>query len=129
VFRSARLSALEALLAPALGVLFCWTCPAIAQEKAAPANGVEPIVITGAKLAPPTDEQLTQQVETSLEASRYLDASRITVTTKNGVVTLDGLVGDAWDLRIALRIAGRVAGVRRLIDDLDIVEPDGFGGP
>jgi hypothetical protein len=129
MFRSTRLCAPEALLAPALGVLLCCAYPAVAQEKTAPANGVEPIVITGAKLAPPTDEQLTQQVETALEASRYLDASHMTVTTKNGVVTLDGLVGGAWDLRIALRIAGRVAGVRQLVDNLEIYEPDGFGGP
>jgi hypothetical protein len=128
VFPSAHRCAIEALLAPALGVLFCWACQAAAEERAAPAaHGVQSIVITGAKPVPPTDEQLTQQVETALEASPYLDASRVTVTTRNGVVTLDGLVGDSWDLRIAIRTAGRVAGIRQLIENLDVVEPD--GGP
>jgi osmotically-inducible protein OsmY len=44
----------------------------------------------------------------------------VTVTTRDGVVRLEGMIGgDPLDLIAALRITYRVAGVRRVIDDLD----------
>ena len=39
---------------------------------------------------------------------------------KNGVLTLHGIVFDDWDLRDALRIARKVAGVQRVVNDLEI---------
>ena len=100
--------------------------PAGAQEtRAAAAAESERLVITGTKAT--TDEELTRRVETALDSNRYLDASRITVTTKDGVVHLEGLVGDTGDLRDALRTANRVAGARRVVDELDTYEPDGYG--
>jgi osmotically-inducible protein OsmY len=42
------------------------------------------------------------------------------VTIKNGVVTLHGMVFDDWDLRSAMRIAKRLPGVKRVVNDLEI---------
>jgi len=70
---------------------------------------------------------VTRRVETALDSNRYLDASRITVTTNDGVVHLEGLVGDSGDLLAALRSVNRVVGARRVVDELDTCEPDGYG--
>ena len=97
-----------------------------AQERATRATaGVELVIVTGTR--PVADEEVTKRVEAALDANPYLDASRITVTTVDGVVLLEGLVGDAGDLFAALRTARRVAGARRVVDNLDTYEPDGFG--
>jgi osmotically-inducible protein OsmY len=85
----------------------------------------ERLVITGTKT--PTDQEVTRRVEAALDANPYLDASRVTVSTKDGVVTLEGIVGDASDLLRTLRIAGRVAGARRVEESLYI--PDFDNGP
>jgi osmotically-inducible protein OsmY len=45
---------------------------------------------------------------------------RVTVTIKDGAVTLSGMVFDDWDLRTARRIAKRIPGVKRVINDLEI---------
>ena len=101
---------------------------ATAQENAAqPAgHGEPPVVVTGARERP-NDQELTRRVETALDANPYLDASRITVTVEDGVVRLEGLVGDIGDLLDALRTATRVGGARRVVDELDTYEPDGYG--
>jgi hypothetical protein len=44
----------------------------------------------------------------------------VTVTIENGVATLRGIVFDDWDMRQAMRISRRIAGVKRVINDLDI---------
>jgi len=73
---------------------------------------------------------MTKLVEAALDANRYLDASRVTVTTENGVVKLDGIVGDVSDLIAAIRISSRVAsanGAKRVEESLDM--PDFDCGP
>jgi len=126
VFRSTDPSAsLRAILVVALAAM-SWTLPMSAQERATRATaGVELVIVTGTR--PVADEEVTKRVEAALDANPYLDASRITVTTVDGVVLLEGLVGDAGDLFAALRTARRVAGARRVVDNLDTYEPDGFG--
>jgi osmotically-inducible protein OsmY len=118
------LAGTKTFLATALGALWFWAIPTNAQQKTAPVAS-EQVVITSTK--PATDEELTKRVETVLDSDRYLDASHMTVTTKDGVVTLGGLVGDSGDLLRALRISSRIPGARRVIDDLETYEPDGFG--
>ena len=53
----------------------------------------------------------------SLARKRTFD---VTVTIENGVATLRGMVFDDWDMRQAMRISRRIAGVKRVINDLDI---------
>ena len=68
------------------------------------------------------DEAVRQQVETALHDDRYVNDAHIAVTINNGVVTLSGLVMDEWDLRMAKRIVRRIPGVKRVVDDLEIVD-------
>ena len=49
--------------------------------------------------------------------------AEITVTG-NGIVTLQGFVQDAWDLLALRRIAKRVAGVKRVVNDVELVLND-----
>ena len=72
------------------------------------------------------DQELAERVEMALKSDRYLYAQHISVTSKHGVVTLHGLVGDGWDLMSAVDISCRVPGVQRVIDGLEIWE---FGDP
>jgi osmotically-inducible protein OsmY len=71
------------------------------------------------------DPELAKRVETALDRAPYLDADHITVTSRVGIVTLQGMVGSASDLQDALKISSRVGGVKDVIDDLEIWE---FGG-
>ena len=115
-----RLERLRILLGLAPGVVSVWA--------AASAQGVtdaNQVVITGARV--PADQEITRRVEGALDSNRYLDASRITVTTRNGVVHLEGLVGDTGDLLSAIRTSNRAAGGARVVNELDTYEPDGFG--
>ncbi|MBV8209403.1 MAG: BON domain-containing protein [Burkholderiaceae bacterium] len=125
--RSGALLSSVAIFSTALGLSVFSVMPAFAQAVAGvPAGDEEVVVITGARSAA-SDGELTRRVETALDANPYLDASRITVTAREGVVHLEGLVGDTGDLLDAIRTAGRVPGTRRIVEELDTYEPDGYG--
>jgi osmotically-inducible protein OsmY len=63
-------------------------------------------------------------VELALKLDPYVDDQHVTVTTKNGIVTIQGFVQDAWDLLALRRIAKRVAGVKRVVNDVELVLND-----
>jgi osmotically-inducible protein OsmY len=67
-----------------------------------------------------TDDQLRQRVKAALHTDPYFYDEHVTVSVENGDVVLRGFVTSDWDLRDALRIAGKAAGGRRVIDDLSI---------
>jgi hypothetical protein len=78
---------------------------------------LDTILVTAQRLA---DEQIRVRVETALRDNPTLMSNHIDVSIKNGVVTLSGLVFDDWDMRIAWRAARRIAGVRRVVNDMEI---------
>jgi osmotically-inducible protein OsmY len=80
---------------------------------------IHTVVVTGKRLSVP-DFELKEEVETALRSDRYFLDEHVTVTVKDGIATLHGIVYDDWDLRIAIRIASRIRGVKRVIDDLEI---------
>jgi osmotically-inducible protein OsmY len=113
----------EKLLTALLAVLSAlWGAASVAQHTAAPANFLGEITVTGRKIIP--DEEVSRQVELALESDPYIDDRHVTVTTKNGIVTLQGFVQDAWDLVALRRIAKRVAGVKRVVNDVELVLND-----
>ena len=81
-------------------------------------NPAGPVVVTGTKVA--SDQELKKRVQFALNSDPYVYAEHVSVTSKDGVVTLDGLVADEWDLLGAVRISSGVAGVRRVNDQLEI---------
>lgn len=96
------------------------------ESMATTTNPVEPVIISEKK-APKdlSDRDVTKRVEMALDSDPYVYAEHVAVTTADGVVTLQGLVGDEWDLRRAIRDSSRVAGVKRVVDELEIWD---FGG-
>jgi osmotically-inducible protein OsmY len=100
-------------------------CPAFlarADNVIAPANTrLDEIVVTAKKRADPVaDEKLKKQVEETLHADAFFYGEHVTVTINNGIVTLQGLVFDEGDMRSAVRIARRIPGVKRVVNDLEI---------
>ena len=111
------------LLTASVAVLsVLWWAASVGQQTAAPKNVLAEITVTGRKIIP--DEEVTQQVELALKLDPYVDDQHVTVTTKNGVVTIQGFVQDAWDLLALRRIAKRVAGVKRVVNDVELVLND-----
>jgi osmotically-inducible protein OsmY len=106
--------------------LACWATSASAGAAATPPAGrLDTIVVTAQKKWDPViDEKLTQQVAAALHNDRYFLDDHVTVTVKNGVAYLEGIVFDDWDVRVARRIARKIPGVRRVVTDFYV--PDGM---
>jgi osmotically-inducible protein OsmY len=98
--------------------------PDAGSEALADAARPMPVSATRASLGV-SDQELDRRVEAALQRAPYLDDEHITVTSTDGIVTLGGKVGSPFDLRDALKIAGRVDGVKDVVDGLEILD---FGG-
>jgi osmotically-inducible protein OsmY len=68
------------------------------------------------------DESLKQRVTAALHADPYFYDEHVSVSIENGAVVLRGFVASEWDLRDAIRIAGKAAGGHRVVDDLSITQ-------
>jgi hypothetical protein len=117
-----RRSSVEALLGGICAGLICLTPSASAQSVSAPGAGrLDPVVVTAKRqFDPVADEKMKEQVEEALHSDAFFYDAHVTVTIKNGVATLRGIVFDDWDLRQAMRISKRVAGVRRVVNELEL---------
>ena len=115
-------SSVKALRGALVGGSICLAAAAGAQNVRAPDAGqLEPIVVTAEKRADPVaDEKMKTQVEEALHSDRFFYDEHVDVTIKNGLATLSGKVFDDWDMRQAMRICRRIAGVKRVINDLEI---------
>jgi osmotically-inducible protein OsmY len=65
------------------------------------------------------DHEVNKRVEAAVDQAPYLYA-HVTATTRDGIVTLRGMVGGASDLQDVLRITSRVNGVKNVVDELEI---------
>ena len=59
-------------------------------------------------------------MEEALHSDAFFYDEHVSVTINNGVITLQGIVFDDWDLRSAVRICRKIPGVKRVINDLEI---------
>jgi len=94
---------------------------ALAQTPATtpPRSDARPeVVIIGTREA---DAVLAAKVEQALEKDPYLYVRHVSVTAENGVVRVEGYVEDANDMMQVLRLARRVAGKRRVINEIEVV--------
>ncbi|SPE20748.1 exported hypothetical protein [Burkholderiales bacterium] len=117
-----RPACVSAFLAVMFAGLASWATPASADEEGAPAVApLEPITVTARKSSETVaDEELRQQVQTALHSDPYFFDAHVTVTVHDGVVTLEGMVLDFWDLRDAIRISHKVEGVKGVNDELEL---------
>jgi osmotically-inducible protein OsmY len=77
---------------------------------------------------PLTDSSLTQIVKAALESESSLDARRIDVENREGVVALHGVVQSEEQKEKAGRIVGSVGGVKTVDNRLTIDETASTGG-
>jgi osmotically-inducible protein OsmY len=80
-------------------------------------------VVNGLEVTPPeedNDDEVTDAVRLVLEKDRFLNASQIRVTTRNYVVTLDGLVRTEVQKKMAENDAWSVFGVDQVINNLKV---------
>lgn len=82
-------------------------------------NALQEITVTARKVSP-TDAEVKVQVEAALHSDRYIFSEHVTITAKNGVVTLCGITVDYWDVIAMKHLVRRMPGVKRVVDDLDI---------
>lgn len=73
-----------------------------------------------AEMDNPTDASLEADVAAALGRAGLVDASRVSVTTKGAVVTLDGFVGSRVEVDSAGEVAARVEGVGRVDNRLQV---------
>ncbi len=69
------------------------------------------------------DKEITLRIKSKLIQDPELKALSIDVDTVNGVVTLTGVVENKMQKRRALEIATSVKGVKKVIDNLQIISP------
>ena len=74
------------------------------------------------------DEQVTRQVQKTLINDPWVYAEHVTVTTRNGVVRLEGIVGDTGERFRILRLCRKIPGTRRVVDALEVMSNDPDGG-
>jgi hypothetical protein len=100
------------------------SCLAEDAADKAEADRVE-VVIHANRLA---DEQVTREVQKTLSADPWIFSEHITVTTQNGVVRLEGIVGDTGELFRILRLCRKIPGARRIVNELEMMHNDPDGG-
>jgi len=66
------------------------------------------------------DDEITDAVRLALEKNPFINATKTTVTSKDGVVTLAGLVPNETMRRMAERDAWFVLGVRRVVNQIAV---------
>jgi osmotically-inducible protein OsmY len=81
------------------------------------------IVVTAQR----SDEAIAAKVETALKQNPYIFSDHVTVTAKNGVVTVAGVVNDVNDLLAILRVARRAAGKGRVVNEIEFQAVDDAG--
>ena len=117
---AARLEFAKVFLRACALVLGFWAAPVAAQHASASGrDSLQEITVTARKVSP-TDAEVTAQVETALHSDRYIFSEHVTITAKNGVVTLRGIAVDYWDVIAMKRLVRRMPGVKRVVDALDI---------
>ncbi len=87
----------------------------------APKGELDSLLVTANKGHDPVaDARLASAVLETLHADPYFYDGHVTVTVRDGVLTLSGMVFDEWDLSTAQRLARRVPGVKRIINQLEL---------
>lgn len=101
------------------------SCPA--EDTAGKANEhLQEVVVEAKRQA--ADEQVTRQVQKTLTEDPFIYAEHVIITTRNGVVTLEGIVGDNGERFRLLRLCRKIPGVRRVVDALEKPDNDADGG-
>jgi osmotically-inducible protein OsmY len=103
-----------------VAVLAAWPV-AVAQAPDAQRHdpaALQEVVVTASRQA---DEALTAKVVQALQDNPYVFADHVSIETENGIVRVRGMVFDLSDLRRTLFLARRIAGKRRVVNELELI--------
>ena len=114
--------AITLLAATLLGGSELCLAQAAAKKTSAP---LEEILVQGTRSA---DEQITERVQSALANDRWIYAEHVIVTTEKGVVRVEGLTSDSWEMHRILREARKTPGVKRVLNQLEMLHLDPEGG-
>jgi osmotically-inducible protein OsmY len=67
-----------------------------------------------------SDARLAAKVQQALEGDPYIYTGHISVSAEGGVVRVEGMVEDPYDMLQILRMARRIAGKRRVINEIEV---------
>lgn len=76
--------------------------------------------VTNATINMEADHDLCRRVENYLVGFHRVSLRQLQIEADRGVVTLRGRVSTFYEKQLALNCCHRVAGVRRLIDEVDV---------
>jgi osmotically-inducible protein OsmY len=85
---------------------------------------MQPEIVVTAKAS---DEAIALKVNTALRKDPYIFSDHVTVTAQDGVVRVGGVVRDLGDLLAILRLAHRIAGKGRVVNEIDFQPVDDDG--
>lgn len=74
------------------------------------------------------DAEVTRRAEQILATDPWIFGDHITVTTRNGVVTVEGIVGDTGEMFRIVRLCRKIPGARRVVNALEMMHNDPDGG-
>jgi hypothetical protein len=96
----------------------------------APTPSLETVIVPGTRLPDAArDEELRVEVKTALHDDPYFYDGHVTVTVRDGVVHLDGMVLDYGDIAGVLRIIRKkFPGVKRVVNQLEVARGDSDDG-
>jgi osmotically-inducible protein OsmY len=83
------------------------------------------VIVQATRLA---DEQITQQAVQAVSNDPWIYSDHVTITTRNGVIRVEGIVQDTGELFRILRICRRIPGARRVVSELEMQHNDPDGG-
>ena len=122
ISRKKRILIICGCLGPAVFGLGGFANPVSAQNAVSPPASQSDSVAVSAlpSAAVLSDGELEKRVKAALHSDPYFYDEHVTVSVEQGGVVLLGFVFSDSDLRDALRIASKVAGDRRVVDNLSI---------
>jgi BON domain-containing protein len=106
------------LLAATLGGVVLGAPPLLLAQASPGGTKLQEVVVTARQEA---DAALTARVLKVLQDDPYVFADHIEVVTENGIVRLQGIALDYGDLQRTLLLARRVAGRRRVVNQIEVI--------
>jgi osmotically-inducible protein OsmY len=118
---AARLDFAKVLIGAVSAAVLGFSATPIAAQQAPPASRdvLQEITVTARKVSK-TDAEVQEQVETALRSDRYIFSDHVTITSRNGVITLRGIATDYWDVIAMKRLLRRMPGVKKVVDDIAV---------
>lgn len=113
------------------GVVSCFTEKKQAETDAWTIEGVSAVnnelkVEYPSSITLPTDEEIKENVETSLLLNLEIDPSEINISVRNGIITLEGTVDSFWKKNKAENFISDLLGVIEIVNKLTIIPTKTF---